>query len=705
MKIRMSRLRFDDRLSLPVGALPTGISSPLPPGQGTGDLASATLQGGSHRSPASSPGASGLSREGGLGWALLVVLLCFAALVARLVYLQVVQGEAYYQRSTSNFIKERDWPAVRGQLRDRKGRILVENNPAYSVYVTPQFATSDSLARLRRHLDLSEEQYSALLDRVAARRHGKERSQMFLAMEHLTRDQMALLETDKPELHGIDLVSRSHRSYPHGALGAHLLGYLNQVGPSELGPDPAHSPGGRATPAYRPGDSIGRSGIERLMESTLRGIPGYEKIVVDAYGRKKTDRELGELAQLLPPDLRREPVPGHHVVLSLDADLQRIVERALSRHHSAAAAVVETDTGKVLALASHPSPDPNQLSGRLSHAEAQRLQSDPFRPLLDKALRESYYPGSTFKIVPALSALEERLIDPNTRIPCHGRYELGRHVFRCMKSHGPVNLHEAIAQSCNVYFYHLAEKVGLERMAQMASAFGFGQGLDLGMGEASGFMPTLEYYKKNGGFRGGYALNTALGQGAVRASVLQLALAYAALGNGGKLYQPLLVERIEKPSGEIVEQSQPRLRGVLPVSSDSLERMRRALVDVLADSKGTAASAYSPSLAVYDIAGKSGTAQVRKNRRGSAPGWDTGNDHAWFVGYAPSHKSRIAVAVLIEHGGLGGHVAAPTAIDIIRGYFDEVSPEDRPKPFIATSPTPQPPSAKSAPVPVSANPQ
>ncbi len=270
MKIRLNRLRFDDRLSLPVGALPTGITAPLSPGGGTGELASATLHSGSHRSPASSPSAGAPSREGGLGWAVLIVVVCFAALVARLIYLQVVQGEAYYQRSTSNFIKERDWPAVRGQLRDRKGRVLVENDPAYSVYLTPQFTTPDSLARLRRHLDLSEEQYTALLDRVAARRHGRERSQMFLAMEHISRDQMALLETDKPELHGVDLLSRSHRSYPHGALGAHLLGYLNQVGPAELTSEAQHSDGTRPALSYKPGDSIGRSGVERLMEAVVK---------------------------------------------------------------------------------------------------------------------------------------------------------------------------------------------------------------------------------------------------------------------------------------------------------------------------------------------------------------------------------------------------------------------------------------------------
>lgn len=650
-RVRSGRLRFDERLGLPLGPVPGGLAQPLAPGAGSPSPAQAATAG-----------------DGVLRLAAIVVVVSFLLLVFRLVYLQGYLGEAYYQKSTNNFIKERDWPAVRGQIRDRRGRVLVENLPAYSVYITPQFITPAILTRLRHHLELSDEQFQTLQTRVENRRQGKERSQMMLVAEHITRDQMALLESEKQDLHGVDLVARAHRYYPHETLAAHVLGYLNQAGPEDL----RHG--------YKSGEYVGRAGVERLLEPALRGVPGYEKIVVDAYGRKKSDRELGELSRLLPPELKREPVPGNHAVLTVDLGLQEIVERALAKHRSAAAAVVEADTGKILAIASYPRPDPNLLTGRLTRAEAQRLESDPYRPLLDKTLRESYYPGSTFKIVPALAALEEELIDPNLRVPCHGRYELGRHVFHCMKSHGPVNLQEALAQSCNVYFYHVAEKVGLERMARMASLFGFGEKLDLGLGETSGFVPTLEYYKKNGGFRGGYALNTALGQGAVRASVLQLALAYAALGNGGKVYRPMLVDRIEKPSGEAVETYQPALRGLIPVSGESLERIRRGLVDVLADPKGTASSASAAGL---DIAGKSGTAQVRKNRRGESSGWDTANDHAWFVGFSPSRHARIAVAVLIEHGGLGGHVAAPTAVEIIRGYFDEIAPDERPRLYLS----------------------
>lgn len=662
-KTRSGRLRFDERLGLPVDPLPSGIPDPLAPKGSKAD---------------------GRGGENGLFPAMALVAVIFAIVVGRLVQLQIVRGDSYYQRSTDNFIKERDLPSVRGQIRDRKGRVLVENRPAYSVFVTPQFVNDTVLGKLGRYLEWSEERQEAMRTRLRSRTSPKERSQALLLEEDITRDQMALLESQKLELHGVDMLARSHRTYPHGMLLSHLLGYLNQVGPVELG----HG--------YKSGDYIGRAGLERQLETELRGVPGYEKVIVDAHGRRKSERELLELKPLLPDELRREPVPGSHVVLTIDLELQRIVERALKKHHSAAAALVEVESGRVLALASYPAPDPNLLTGRLSRAEAERLASDPLRPLADKAVREAFFPGSTFKVVPALAALEEHLVNPDEKVRCGGSYKLGRHTFRCMKSHGPVNMQEAIAQSCNVYFYHLAEKVGLERMAKVAAEFGFGTPTGIGLGEAPGFMPTLEYFKKNGGFRSGYTMNTALGQGAVRVTVLQLALAYAALGNGGRLYQPLLIERIEKPSGEVLQQNQPVLRGLVTASPESLERLRKALVDVVANPKGTAYTAYEGD---FDVAGKSGTAQVRKNRRGEAAGWDLGNDHAWFVGFSPSRHARVAVAVLAEHGGLGGHVAAPTAIEILRGYFEQAASDEAAahKPSAESAPPAVPPADKRGP--------
>ncbi len=654
------KLRFDLRVGLgsALGRAGSGALLPLSP-----------MAGGAMPPSAGAP-APQQRLDGSLRAAVVVVVVIFLLLAGRLVQLQGLRGAEYYQKSTNNFIHERDWPAVRGQIRDRNGVVLVENRPAYSVYVTPRFLVDGEVQRLAKYLELTDEQLAALTTKLGARR-GLERFKQVLVSEEITRDQMALLESEKESLPGVDVETRARRYYPQGTQLAHLLGYMNQASPEDL------------RRGYKSGEYVGRSGLEHLLEPQLRGAPGFEKFFVDARGRRKTESEIGKMAQLAGAELQREPIPGLHAVLTVDLGLQRLVEEALQKHPSAAAAVVEVETGKILALASYPSPDPNLLTGRLTRVEAQRLESDPLHPLLDKALRESYYPGSTFKVVPALAALEERLINPDEKVPCYGRYELGRHVFHCMKSHGPMNLHDAIVQSCNVYFYRLAEKVGLERMARMAQQFGFGQPSGVGLGETAGFVPNLDYYKKHGGFHGGDALNTALGQGAVRVTVLQLALAYAALGNGGRMYQPLLVERIEKPGGEIVHENQPALRSVLSVSPDSLSRMRQALVDVVSDIKGTANTA---SIEGIDVAGKSGTAQVRKNRKGESAGWDLGNSHAWFVGFAPSRRAKIAVAVLVEHGGLGGHVAAPTATKIIQGYFNQIAPEQRPRPLLAAEP-------------------
>lgn len=602
--------------------------------------------------------------DGTLRLTSLLVVGVFLLLGLRLFQLQIVSGDQYYRKSTDNFVKELERPAVRGQIRDRNGQVLAENRPSYSVYVTPRYLTEDALQRLRKYLELSDEQFGALRKKIDGKR-GLDRYRALLAFEDIGRDPMAMLESEKLALPGIDVEARPHRSYPNGPLLSHAIGYLNMIGADEMER--------RRSEGYRPGDYVGRSGLERLLEPQLRGVAGYEKVIVDARGQRKSDSEL---ARLFGGDAQKEALPGHNIVLTLDLSLQRILQQALSRHPSAAAAVVDVESGRVLALGSNPAPDPNVLTGRLTRAEAERLEKDPYRPLLDKALRENYYPGSTFKIVPALAALEEGVVNPDEKVVCRGRYDLGRHAFHCMKAHGPMTMHDAIVQSCNIYFYHLAEKVGLDRMARMADFFGFGKPTGIGLGEVAGSVPNLDYYRKHGGFRVGYALNTALGQGDVKVTVLQLALAYAAVANGGRLYRPQLVDRIETPAGTVIKKMEPEVRGIISMSPPSADRLRRALWGVVNDPKGTSFTAHVEEL---DVAGKSGTAQVRKNHKGEAAGWDTGNDHAWFAGFAPSRHSKIAVAVLVEHGGLGGHVAAPTAMQIIQGYFHKVAPEQRPR--------------------------
>lgn len=611
-------------------------------------------------------------------WLAGLTLAAFALLAARLWQLQVLEGDRYYRRSADNFVKQAELPATRGHVADRKGRVLIENRPRYNVYLTPRFVTDDGLARLARHLQMTDDQREALKARLQEKK-GAERLRQVLAFDDVTRDQMGAIESDQAQLPGVAVVAVAHRVYPFGHLASHVLGYMNQVSGEEL----ARQRG----LGYRSGDFVGRAGIERQWEPYLRGKDGFERMVVDAKGHVKSDLEPREIESLVGGAARREPEPGDNLVLTIDVELQRAMQRALARHRSAAAILVDVHSGRVLALASHPDFDPNVMTGRLTRAEAERLQTDPFRPMVNKAVQENYFPASTFKIIPAIAALEDKLVNESEKVLCHAAYRMPGHTYRCMKTHGPMNLHQAIVQSCNIYFYHLAERVGLDRLARWAREFGLGAATGIGLpGEASGFMPTLEYYKKHGGFRIGYTLNTAIGQGSTKTTVVQLALAYAAIANGGDLFVPQLVDRVETPSGKLVQSFPPRVRHHIALSQGTLASLRSALCGVVNELKGTAFTARDTTIH-GEVCGKSGTAQLRRNRRGQAGGWSTENDHAWFAGYAPAHDPEVAVVVLVEHGGLGGHVAGPTAVQILKAYFAESAKTATPPVAAASSAT------------------
>jgi penicillin-binding protein 2 len=600
-------------------------------------------------------------------WAQVAVSAAFLVLLGRLWQLQVLSGEHYFKKSADNFVKELELPAVRGQIRDRTGKLIADNRPSYNVYVTPRFLNDASLGRLQRLLDLADDQVAQLKQKVA-QKHGLDRFRQLLAFEDVTRDQLALLESEKNDLPGIAVDAVAHRSYPHGLLASHVLGYMNQISAEELAEKRADSRSG-----YRPGDYVGRAGLERQWESFLRGKDGVERIVVDAKGQRK-DVELppDQSDEWLGGPRRVDPVPGHDLITTLDIVLQNITENALKKHKSAAAVVVEVDTGRVLALASWPEPDPNLLTGRLSRAQADDLARDAGRPLIDKTLRENYFPGSTFKIVPMLAGLEDHLVDPDERIICHGSIRFGKREFHCVEPHGKVDLHQALSQSCNVYFFQLGDKLGLDRIERVAEDFGFGAPTGLGLnGEVPGFIPSMSYYKNNGGFQKGMVLNTAIGQGSVKVTLMQLAMAYAAVANGGKLYVPQIVQRIESAGGVVVQEFPPRLRRNLAAAPEMLARARAALFDAVNDPKGTSFAARVPEL---EVAGKTGTAQVKNNRHvHDGDDWAS-LDHSWFASFAPAKHPEIAVVVLVEHGGFGAKAATPVAMEIYKGYFEKVAP-------------------------------
>jgi penicillin-binding protein 2 len=602
-----------------------------------------------------SPGVPEMNRR--FGWLIGIVAAAFVILLGRLWQLQVVRGERYFQQSTNNFTAERFIAAVRGKITDRNRNVLVDNRPSFSVFVTPRAFTPELRAHLGRLLDLTSDEADDLAEKVA---RARDRARPVLVLEDVSRERLALLAQDAADLPGVEVRDAPHRNYLYGRLAAHVIGYMNQISDVELEQ--------RRGEGYEEGDAIGRYGIEKQWENYLRGKRGVERFVVDAKGNRKEDASAqallaGDVGPRFVP-----PVAGDDIVLTLDSGLQRTAEKALKDVPAGAVAVVEVGTGRILALVSKPSFEPNQMSGHLSRADEARMEADDLKPFLDRTLRQHYFPGSTFKFVTALAALEDGVVTPEDRVFCTGAHELGNRVFHCTEEHGSVALTQALAQSCDVYFWHLAEKIGIDRIAGMAQEFGFGAPTGLGLnGDVPGNVPWKAWYEGRGGYRIGYALNTAIGQGDVTVTVLQLALAYGALANGGDLWVPQIVARVETAAGRVVADYPPRLRRHIELGKAHLAAVARGMWGAVNEKKGTAFAARD---ALLSVAGKTGTAQVgRLNRQQGEGGWDPERDHAWFAGYAPAQEPKIAFVVLVEHGGHGGKVAAPVAMAIVRGYF------------------------------------
>ncbi len=594
-------------------------------------------------------------------WMALFVVLVFAGLIVRIAQVQLFQRDRWSGIAQDNITKTLELPPTRGVIRDLTGRVIASNRPSYDVYATPRLLQSpDDIERIASLMSLSPADARAFRERLEALPASR-RTQQLQLFRDISRGQLAALDTHLAELRALDIVTVPLRHYPYKSLGAHLIGYLNEVNSSDL--EKADDPD-----FYRSGDRIGRSGLEREYETLLRGSRGFERVVVDAQGRALTDAE----PESLEVEMHRSPVPGHDLQLTLDMRLMEAFDRAFEPYPSGAAVVVDIHTGAVRALYSKPVYDPNELSSGLSQRRYSELTEDPFRPLIDKTIYDTYFPGSTFKVFTALAALDEHVVDPGQRVECKGSIRIGRQKFRCNRRHEWVDLYESIVQSCNVYFWELAEDVGLERINRYARDFGFDERSGIGVNsEARGFLATREWYVEHfGAFRPGYTLNTAIGQGNTRVTVLQLAMAYAAIANGGTLYQPQVVENVRAPDGSLSDTFQPKVRRRVDVSPAHLDLIRRALVEVVNDESGTAYRARRKD--APRVAGKTGTAQVvsRKSKTDeSSSAWYLDRSHGWFAGFAPADDPQVAFAVLVEHGGGGGSSAAPIATAVMKEYL------------------------------------
>ena len=599
-------------------------------------------------------------------WIFILVSVGLLVLLGRFWWLQLFRGEDYLTQSRNNFIREHHLPGDRGLIKDRRGRTVAANRPTYSVSITPYFLDDAevTLARLGEYLSLDEAQVDRIRKKVL-RAEGLRRFQIISVRRDITRDQLALLETHKLDLPGVQVSAASHRYYTFGATAAHLIGYMNEINGEELRK--------HAGQGYRPGDYIGRKGIERQFERLLEGKAGLERVVVNAKGIR---RGHAEATALLGEARRVEPRPGKDVVLTVDMKLERIIEQAMGPYDSGAVVAADPRNGQILAMVSKPSFDPNMWTGRLPAEVKERIDTNPFKPMIDKTLW-SYFPGSTYKVVTSLAALHEGLVTPETEVDCRGYYSFGRRLFRCWNraGHGKVNLRKALAQSCDVYFYRIGEQLGMEKLARYARELGFGSKSGLFSTESAGLVPTKAWHEKHSreGFQHGFTLSTAVGQGDTRTTPLQLTMAFAALANGGRLFYPQVVQRIESATGQALVDFAPRIRHRLPFQQEHLALVMEGLDASVNDEGGTA---FHTRLDGIRVAGKTGTAQVRGlNSRVHGPDGEIPrqhHDHAWFTAISPPENPLIVVTVFLEHGGSGGKHAAPVAMKIVERYFRDV---------------------------------
>lgn len=601
-------------------------------------------------------------------------------LLGRIWFLQIQKGEEFSAKSSGNFIQELRVPADRGMILDRRGVRLVDNRPSWDVYVTPAFCDDceEVMGRLAGYLALSAEERTRV-DEAIRRARGLDRFQPILVRLDLERDQLDVIEANRELLPGIDVISAPHRDYLHGRLAAHTIGYLGEVSQEEL------ERSRREGREVRIGDYVGKTGVERRFEAYLRGKDGMRRVVTDARGRR-----IPQLEGLIPKGERFIPSqPGNNVVLSIDVRLQEAAEEIFDVPAGALVAI-EVNTGYILAMVSRPDFDPNKMTGRISREELREIAEDPLRPMLFRPTQSHYHPGSVLKVISALAAMEHGFTG---EVHCGGGYTLGRRRWRCHKEsgHGWVSVEEGLKVSCDTWYYAAADKIGIDAIADMSRRFGLGEttGLDLGY-EVPGIVPSVEYYRKRmGHYMRGLALNAVIGQGDSNVTPLQMAVVYAAVANGGTIYRPQVVRRIERPEGYVVEEFLPEVRRKVRVPEAHLARVREGLRQVMESPGGTG---YWHRLRGRPTAGKTGTAQVVRigsvRLKAEEMEFFT-RDHAWFAAYGPLEEPEIAVVVLNEHGGSGSRNAAPYAMKVLERYL-EILEEDRtgpPTPEKAARPT------------------
>ncbi|HHO48424.1 MAG TPA: penicillin-binding protein 2 [Desulfobacteraceae bacterium] len=578
----------------------------------------------------------------------------FAILVARLWYLQIQEGETYASLADNNRVRYVEIAPPRGNIFDSLGKEVVTNRPSFNVVLSREDNRLDDelLKKVAAVLDVD---ISTLLDRIRKMSDTPGHIPIRLA-EDIVWEKVALIENNRLELPGIRIEVVPLRVYHYGNYASHLIGYLGEINKEQLD---AAEPG-----IYRGGDLVGKMGLENLYEPVLRGEKGKEYMEVNALGFEQ--KYLKGI----------EPLPGADLHLTVNMELQQAAEEIMARDDKAGAVVaVEVNSGRVLAAASSPQLKLDEFIGGISTKAWQALLDDPRHPLINKVVQGQYPPASTYKIVTALAGLGERVISPDSIIFCPGHYRFGNRTYRCWKrgGHGAVNLERALSESCDVYFYQVGQRLGVDRLAEYARRLGLGKktGVDMEH-EKSGLIPTAEWKKKrfNVPWQDGETLSVAIGQGFVLATPIQVCMMTAALANGGTLYRPALIETIRDPDGHVLEQFEPEVLERFVGQGQNMRLVRAGLIEAVNGKRGTGRPARLDNITV---AGKTGTAQVvRLKQYQHLKEEDIPyqyRDHAWFTCFAPAENPEIAVTVLVEHGLHGSSGAGPIARAVLEAYF------------------------------------
>jgi penicillin-binding protein 2 len=573
----------------------------------------------------------------------LLVFASLGLLHLRLVDLQLVHGAQWRDLAENNRLRRLPLPGPRGWVYDRRGEVLAENVPSWELLLFPDEAQNlDATGLFLAKAGVTD--VPTFKERIAERRIG--RMAPLVVGENLNWNQVAAVRSHQSDFPELTVVNRFRRHYPHGSLTSHIVGHLKPVSQEAVDADPG----------LEPDTMVGATGIEAAEDDFISGRAGERWVMVSAVGR-----QLGVVSE-------RPPRTGHDVGLTLDIGLQAAAAEAIG-DRSGAVVALDPRSGAVRVLYSAPSFDPMVFGGRLSRSDWQALQQDPLHPLQNRCLQGVYPPGSTIKPFLAIGGLTEGLIEPQTTVYCNGSVVLYGHRFRCWRrgGHGFVNLERAIAESCDVYFYLLGQRLGIEGMAKWLHRFGFGQrtGFDLSF-EASGLIGTPEWSREVRGtpWYPGEAVSVSIGQGPVLTTTIQLARAFAVLANGGEPVSPHMVA------------APPATPSFDTIDADHLALVNAALAEVVHGPSGTARR-----VARLPIAGKTGTAQVIRLQEGVdaddlAPEL---RHHAWFVGWAPLDEPALVVAVVVEHGGDGGSMAAPVAARVVEEFLGRTAPAPDPQ--------------------------